>query len=112
MKPFTEVSNKFVLRMQVENRPGVLAGIAGVFGAHQVSISKVVQKIIADGAAELVIVTEKVKERAFQDALERLKDLEAVRELSSVIREARKQTYRRCPDERTDVHRSDAQADQ
>lgn len=87
VKPFTEVSNKFVLRMQVENRPGVLAGIAGVFGAHQVSISKVVQKIIADGAAELVIVTEKVKERAFQDALERLKDLEAVRELSSVIRE-------------------------
>ncbi len=87
VKPFTEASNKFVLRMQVENKPGVLAGIAGVFGAHQVSISKVVQKIIADGAAELVIVTEKVKERDFQDALEHLKDLEAARELSSVIRE-------------------------
>ena len=87
VKPFAEAENQFVLRMKVENRPGVLASIAGVLGAHQVSISKVVQKIITDGAAELVIVTDAVKEMAFGNALEDLKELEITREIGNVIRE-------------------------
>lgn len=87
VKKFREVKNKFFLRMQVENKPGVLAAIASVFGVHKVSISKVIQKIITDGAAELVIVTEAVKEYHFEDALEHLKDMETTREISSVIRE-------------------------
>ena len=44
VKPFDEVKNKFFLRMQVENKPGVLASIAMVFGVHKVSITKVMQK--------------------------------------------------------------------
>lgn len=87
VKPFREVRNKFFLRMQVENKPGVLAAIASVFGVHKVSISKVVQKIITDGVAELVIVTEAVKEYHFEDALEHLQEMETTREISSVIRE-------------------------
>lgn len=87
VKPFGEVRNKFFLRMQVENKPGVLASIASVFGAHKVSISKVVQKIITDGVAELVIVTEAVKEYHFEEALKHLQDMETTHEISSVIRE-------------------------
>ncbi|MEO2262715.1 homoserine dehydrogenase [Dorea sp. YH-dor228] len=87
VKEFREVKNKFFLRMQVDNKPGVLAAIASVFGVHQVSISKVIQKIITDGVAELVIVTEAVKEYHMEDALEYLKDMETTREISSVIRE-------------------------
>ncbi len=87
VKEFREVKNKFFLRMQVDNKPGVLAAIASVFGVHQVSISKVIQKIITDGVAELVIVTEAVKEYHMEDALEHLKDMETTREISSVIRE-------------------------
>ena len=71
----------------MENKPGVLAAIASVFGVHKVSISRVVQKIITDGVAELVIVTEAVKEFHMQDALRYLEDMEAIREISSVIRE-------------------------
>ena len=44
VKDFGEVQNKFFLRMQVKNRPGVLAQIAQVFGGHKVSIARVVQK--------------------------------------------------------------------
>lgn len=87
VKAFRDVKNKFFLRMQVENKPGVLAAIASVFGVHKVSISKVIQKVITDGAAELVIVTEAVKEYHMEDALEHLKDMETIREISSVIRE-------------------------
>ena len=37
--------------------------------------------------AELVIVTEAVKESQMLDSLEHLKDMETIREVSSVIRE-------------------------
>ena len=45
-----------------------------------------VQKVITKGSAELVIVTEEVKEYHMSEALEDLKRLEAVQEVSSVIR--------------------------
>lgn len=87
VKNFGEVQNKFFLRMQVENRPGVLARIALVFGEHKVSIARVVQKNAHSDRAELVIVTEKVKERHMKDATEELKQMESIYEISSVIRE-------------------------
>ena len=87
VKPFEQMKNLFFVRMQVENKPGVLAGIASIFGNHKVSISQVVQKIVAKGSAELVIVTEAVKEFHMQDALRHLEELETVREISSVIRQ-------------------------
>ena len=87
VKKYAEAKNKFFLRMQVENRPGVLAAIASVFGEHKVSISKVSQKIITDNVAELAIVTEAVKEYHMKDALEQLDQMDTVREISSVIRE-------------------------
>ena len=89
VKDFKNVKNKFFLRMQVENKPGVLASIAMVFGVHKVSITKVMQKEQCENTdvAELVIVTEAVKESQMLDSLEHLKDMETIREVSSVIRE-------------------------
>lgn len=87
VKEIGEIKNKFFVRMQVENKPGVLAGIASVFGCHKVSISKVIQKILSKGVAELAIVTDEVKEYHMQDALQELKNMDTVKEVCSVIRE-------------------------
>lgn len=87
VKPFGEAENKFFIRMQVKNRPGVLAQIAQVFGEHEVSIARVVQKNAKTEQAELVVVTEKVKELNMKDALDRLGKMENISEISSVIRE-------------------------
>lgn len=87
VKSFGEAENKFFIRMQVKNRPGVLAQIAQVFGEHEVSIARVVQKNAKTEQAELVIVTEKVKELNMKDALSRLEKMENISEISSVIRE-------------------------
>lgn len=87
IKKFDEVGNKFFLRMQVKNQPGVLASIATVFGSHGVSIARVVQKHIKGDQAELVIVTDKVREDYLKNALEQLRDIENIFEISSVIRE-------------------------
>lgn len=87
VKSSDDVKNKFFVRMQVTNKPGVLARIASMFGEHKVSISKVIQKVITDGVAELVIVTEAVKEYHMQDALMHLREMDTTQEISSVIRE-------------------------
>lgn len=87
VKDFGEVKNKFFIRMQVKNRPGVLASAAQVFGKHKVSIARVVQEHSMPETAELVIVTEKVKEYHMKDALNELEKLEEIYEISSVIRE-------------------------
>lgn len=87
VKSSDDVKNKFFVRMQVTNKPGVLARIASMFGEHKVSISKVIQKVITDGVAELVIVTEAVKEYHMQDALLHLREMDTTQEISSVIRE-------------------------
>lgn len=87
IKLFEDVKNKFFLRMQVKNQPGVLACIAQVFGDHKVSIARVVQKHVQDNQAELVIVTERVKEYHLKDALKQLEEMDSILEISSVIRE-------------------------
>ena len=87
VKSFDEVKNKFFLRMQVHNKPGVLAQIAQVFGNHKVSIARVVQKNAQSENAELVIVTDKVKEKHLKNALQVLKEMEDIIEISSMIRE-------------------------
>lgn len=87
IKSFADVKNKFFLRIQVKNEPGVLAKIANVFGDHKVSIARVVQKNAQESQAELVIVTEKVKEYHMQDSLCDLRKMDIVSEISSIIRE-------------------------
>ena len=87
IKEFGQVKNKFFIRMQVANEPGVLAAIAEVFGDHKVSITRVVQEHSAPEAAELVIVTERVKECNMQEALKALMEIPSIQEISSIIRE-------------------------
>ncbi len=87
IKPWGEVRNKFFIRMQVVNQPGVLASIARVFGEHKVSIERVVQEHADPERAELVIVTEQVKEKYMERALGELQSISSIHEISSVIRE-------------------------
>ena len=87
VKDIGNVKNKFFIRMQVTNEPGVLAAVAEVFGNHKVSITRVVQEHTQPHQAELVIVTESVKEKYMKQALEELLALPSILEVSSIIRE-------------------------
>lgn len=86
VKSIESCESKFFLRMQVEDRPGVLANIASVLGNNNVSIAQVVQKSRNIGSAELVIITDLVKERNFNDAIAVFKGMSVVKEISGVIR--------------------------
>jgi len=86
VKSIEATESRFFLRLQVEDRPGVLAGIAGVLGNNDVSIAQVVQKTRKTAAAELVVITDQVLEQHFRDALTILKEMSMVKEISSLIR--------------------------
>ena len=86
IKNIQDTYSRFFLRMQVADRPGVLANITSVFGTSQVSIAQIIQKSRQNGIAELVIITDNVKELYFSDALNILKRLSIVNSISSLIR--------------------------
>jgi len=84
--PISELSVQYYIRMTVTDRPGVLAGIAGVFGNNAVSIATVLQKTNTANMAELILITHTVKEKDLQDSLTVLKGMNIVGEINSVIR--------------------------
>ena len=77
---------QFYIRMTVTDRPGVLSGIAGVFGNHNVSLATVLQKTSRDAMAELILITHEVKEKDLRDSLIVLKEMPIVDEINNVIR--------------------------
>jgi len=82
---FAEVATKWYVRLEVEDRPGVLAAVAGAFGEAEVSIKSVWQE--GEGSeAVLLIVTHRTKERAQRAAVAAIEKLDAVREVASVLR--------------------------
>ena len=86
VKNIQDTYSRFFLRLQVADRPGVLANITSVFGTSQVSIAQIIQKSRQNGNAELVIITDEVKDLYFTDALNILKRLSIVNSISSLIR--------------------------
>ena len=86
VKSIDDIRSKYYIRLNVENRMGVLAGVSGVLGNNGVSISQVLQKQAAGDSAELVVITDTVRERHIRDALLILGNMSMVHEVSSVIR--------------------------
>ncbi|MDI9242299.1 homoserine dehydrogenase [Fusibacillus kribbianus] len=86
IKEIGDIESKYFMRLHAEDRPGVLATIAAVFGNNGVSIAKLIQKNTQDGFAEIVIVTDSVRERHFQDAMAVLEGMSVIRKISRIIR--------------------------
>ena len=87
--PIKKVENtrsRYFIRMEVEDKPGVLATIASIFGNNSVSIEQVIQKNKIEKNAELVIITSSVKERHIKDALLILESSSVVRKVATMIR--------------------------
>jgi homoserine dehydrogenase len=78
---FATVSSRYYLRLQVDDRPGVLAQIAGVLGQYSISIASVIQHERENDSAEvpLVIMTQSAEEGATQRAVAEIDRLDSVR---------------------------------
>jgi homoserine dehydrogenase len=77
-----KIPGRFYLRFDVDDRPGVMAEIAGVLGRHGISISSVIQHEAYQrnaGVVPLVIMTHQSTEGATLKAIAEIDRLECVR---------------------------------
>ena len=81
----TDVVSGFYMRLEVADRPGVLARVADKLGRHGISVKSVVQRGLGDNA-RLVMVTHPVLESQFYDAMGEIAGLDFVREQPRAIR--------------------------
>ncbi len=88
IKPMADLITRYYIRLEVVDRPGVLAGIARCFGDHGVSIASVIQKETDDAAqsAEIVIMTHAASEAAIQAGIAQFERLEEVRQVGNFLR--------------------------
>ena len=86
MKSRNDVVSKYFMRISVENKTGVLAAVTSVFGNNHVSIEQFIQKRKEGEFAEIVVITEAVHERNFDDSVKILQTMSMIKEISSIIR--------------------------
>ncbi|MBM3150224.1 MAG: ACT domain-containing protein, partial [Chloroflexi bacterium] len=88
VKPMSEIETRYYMRMNVADKPGVLAQISRVLGDYNISISSVIQKERDPSTqlAEIVIMTHRAREKAVQQALEETQHLAVVKEISNFVR--------------------------
>jgi homoserine dehydrogenase len=85
VSPMGEVVTRYHVSLDVDDRAGVLAQVAGVFAEHGVSIDTVRQQG-RDGDASLVVVTHRATDAALAATIAALRGLESVRGVASTMR--------------------------
>ncbi|MEH1013882.1 homoserine dehydrogenase [Micromonospora sp. CPCC 206060] len=85
IRPMGEAVTRYHISLDVADRAGVLAAVAGVFARHDVSIATVRQSGRNDDAT-LVIVTHMASDAALAATVEELRRLDIVRSIASVLR--------------------------
>ncbi len=88
IKPMSDIETSYYLRLNIADRPGILAQIAKALGDRQISISSAIQKLADRVAqtAEIVIITYPALEKSMQSALGELGRLSGVKEVSNLVR--------------------------
>ncbi len=86
VRDISTLETGYYIRLEVADKPGVLAAVASVFGEHEVSIASVIQKRADAGVAEIVYVTHVATESAVRAALDEIERLDTVDGIASVIR--------------------------
>ncbi len=88
IRSIDDLECQYFLRLNIADRPGVLAQIARILGEQNISIASVLQKDANPEAqtAEIVITTHPARELWVQKALELAAELEVVQEINSLLR--------------------------
>jgi homoserine dehydrogenase len=84
--PVQNTESPYYIRLLVSDKPGVLAAIAGAFGAQQVSLHSVIQKRKVNTSSELVLITYQVSDANLRLAINTISGMSVVNKVSSIIR--------------------------
>ncbi len=85
--PIDDIVTNYYLRINVMDKPGVLANIAGILGERDISIVSVIQKAVhMDGYVPIVMLTHEAKESNIRSAMEKIESMDYVGGKPVVIR--------------------------
>src|SRR5512143_922964 len=78
--PVEEIETAYYLRLQAEDKPGVLAEVTRILGESQISIEAVLQKEPAEGESSvpIIMLTRRVQERNMNEAISQIEKLKAI----------------------------------
>ena len=87
-RPLEGINSRYYLRLAVDDRPGVLAQVAGILGRNEIGISSVVQPETHDeaGRAQLVLMLDRASHRQMQAALDEILRLGCVMPPAALLR--------------------------
>ena len=80
-----QTKTRYLIRLNVADKPGVLESVAHIFASHGVSIQTVRQTGAGD-KAELIVMTHSSTESALSETVKDLSKLSAVTDVASVLR--------------------------
>ncbi|MBW2138024.1 MAG: homoserine dehydrogenase [Deltaproteobacteria bacterium] len=87
IQPIDELESAYYFRFSALDRPGVLSKIAGILGAHQISISSVIQKgRQVRGSVPVVMLTHEARESNVLKALSLIDGLDVLTDKTMMIR--------------------------
>lgn len=87
IKPISESTNCYFLRIKTEDKPGVVGQLGTIFGKNEVSINALTQRgASTDNTASITLLTHSVKEENIQHALSEIKNINIVKQVENVIR--------------------------
>ena len=87
LRPMEDIRSGYYLRVTAMDKPGVLAQVAGILGAHDISLISVLQKGRAHGeAVPVVMMTHEARERDMRAALAAIDKLPVVASRTTMIR--------------------------
>lgn len=75
--PMEQVETAYYLRMQAQDRPGVLADVTRILADQNISIEAMLQKAPAngDGSVPVVMLTHRIREQQMSEAIRRIEAL-------------------------------------
>jgi homoserine dehydrogenase len=75
-----DIETAYYLRMQVSDKPGVMADVASILGKGGISIEAILQKEPAPGAdrASIILLTHVVQERQMNAAIQKIEALDSI----------------------------------
>jgi homoserine dehydrogenase len=76
----------FFLKFGVKDSPGVIGKVGTIFGAHQISLSSIVQKGTQEDRADIVIITHATKESSLNAAVAELRKCDFFQDLKTNFR--------------------------
>ena len=86
VKPIEATVSQYYLRLNVENRPGVLAQIAQIMGSHDIGITSVHQPESTAAMADLVLTLDRAPYGSVKQALAQIQGLSCTSDDTTLLR--------------------------